>query len=78
MAGMAILIPTLKYQRYWKAKWFWLVILGLLSLQLPLVILVRPFAGTSGFGFNLLFVYLDALAVIVAVNIVRPRDDSDY
>ena len=78
MAGAAILIPTLKYRRYWKARWFWFVILGLTVLQVPLLMMVGPFMRTAGFGLNLLFVYLDALGVIVAVNVVRPKDDSDY
>lgn len=77
MAGAAIVVPTMKYQRYWGEKWFWFTILGMTALQPPLVILARPLMEQLRFGFNLLFVSIDALLVITVVNWVRPKDDSD-
>src|ERR1035438_8673382 len=76
MAGVAIIVPTLKYQKYWHAQWFRLTIIVLSLTQIPLVILVRPLMERLRFGFNLLFVSMDAIAVIIAVNLIRPKESG--
>jgi hypothetical protein len=76
-AGIAvavILIPTLKYQRYWHEVWFWMTMLGMSVIQVPLVILARPLMDQLKFGFNILFATADVFLVAVAVNWVRPKD----
>ena len=77
MAGIGIAVPTLKYQRYWKAVWFWSAITGLALLQIPLLLWARPWMESLGFGFNLLFVTADAVVVALIVNWFRPKDASD-
>jgi hypothetical protein len=77
MACAAIVVPTFKYRRYWHARWFWSVIAGVLIIQVPLLILVRPLMERLKFGFNLLFVSLDAMLLIFIVNWVRPKDETD-
>ncbi len=58
MVGAVILLPTLKYRRYWR-YWsetcFWMTMLAFSTLQVPLAILARPLMDELKFGFNLLF-----------------------
>lgn len=77
IAGLPVVLPALKYQRYWRAKWFWFTMVGLSLVQVPLVVLARPLMERFRFGFNILFATLDLLFVIVVVNCVRSRVDSD-
>jgi hypothetical protein len=77
VAAAAIAGPTLKYRRYWHRAWFWLTILGMSIIQVPLVVLARPVMDQLKFGFYVLFVTVDAFLVAVAVNWIRPRDDQD-
>ena len=74
VAGVVILLPTLKYQRYWSETWFWTTMLALSTLQVPLVILARPLMDELKFGFNLLFATIDIFFVAVVVNWVRPQE----
>jgi hypothetical protein len=75
VAGAVILLPTLKYQRYWNETWFWTTMLALSILQVPLVILSRPLMDVFKFGFNLLFATIDTFFVAVVVNWVRPKEE---
>jgi hypothetical protein len=75
VVGAVILLPTLKYRRYWGETWFWLTMLALSILQVPLVILVRPLMDELKFGFNLLFGTIDIFFVAVVVNWVRPTEE---
>jgi hypothetical protein len=75
VAGAVILLPTLKYQRYWSETWFWTTMLAFSTLQVPLVILARPLMDELKFGFNLLFATIDIFFVAVVVNWVRPKEE---
>lgn len=74
IAGAAIVIPVLKYRRYWHDAWFWMTMLGMSVLQVPLVILARPLMDQLKFAFNILFATVDVFLVAVAVNLIRPKD----
>jgi hypothetical protein len=74
VAGAAIAIPILKYQRYWGGAWFWFSMLALSVFQVPLVILFRPMMDQLKFGFNIVFVTLDAFIVALVINWVRPKN----
>jgi hypothetical protein len=73
VGGAAVVIPTLKYQRYWHGRWFWLTMLALSVFQVPFVILSRPLMDQLKLGSNILFVTLDAFLVAVVVNWVRSK-----
>ena len=49
-------------------------ILELSVLQVPLVIMARPLMDQLKFGFNILFVTLDAFLVALMVNWIRPKE----
>jgi hypothetical protein len=76
LGAAAVVAPILKYRRYWRRFWFWGTILALSILQVPLVILARPFMDRYKFGFNLVFATADLFVVIVMVNWVRPEEDE--
>jgi hypothetical protein len=76
VVGAAILIPVLKYQRFWHRLWFWLTIIALSILQVPLVILTRPLMDEFKLGFNLLLATVDGIFVILVVNWIRPKEDN--
>jgi len=73
-ASIAVVVPVLKYRRYWHSAWFWRVTLAMSVLQVPLVILVRSLVDRYKFGFNLIFASLDGVLVILTVNLVRPAN----
>jgi hypothetical protein len=75
VVGAVILLPTLKYRRYWSETWFWMTMLALSTLQVPLAILARPRMDELKFGFNLLFATIDIFLVAVVVNWVRPTEE---
>jgi hypothetical protein len=74
VAGAAIVLPILKYKQYWDGLWFWMTILAMSAIQVPLVILFRPVMDQLKFGFNILFATVDVFLVAVAVNWVRPKE----
>jgi hypothetical protein len=76
VAVAAIGIPLFMYRSYWQGTWFWLTLLALLVLQVPLVIACRPLMDQLKFGFNILFATLDVFLVAIAVNWVRPKGEN--
>jgi len=75
VVGAVILLPTLKYRRYWSESCFWMTMLAFSTLQVPLAILARPLMDELKFGFNLLFATIDIFFVAVVVNWVRPTEE---
>jgi hypothetical protein len=77
IAAAAVVVPTLKYRRYWRGTWFWMTILAMAVLQAPLVITTRPLMDRYGFGFNIVLATIDGILVVIAVNWVRPEESDD-
>jgi len=74
VAALAVAIPVLKYKRYWRGAWFWITVSVVSLIQIPLVLVTRPLMDRFKFGFNILFATVDAIAVILVVNWVRPKE----
>jgi hypothetical protein len=73
VGAAVILIPVLQYRRYWHGRWFWLSMVALSIVQIPLIFLGRPLMDEFRFAFNLVFGVADLCWVVVVINWVRPK-----
>jgi hypothetical protein len=77
VASAAIVIPILMKRRYWRETWFWMTMLAMSVLQIPLIILARPLMDQMKFAFNIVFGTADVFVVAAALNFVCPYRSSD-
>jgi hypothetical protein len=74
-AGMALLLPVIGFRDYWKETKFWITVLILGAIQVPLVLLVSPLVKQLKFLMLLTFGVSDALLVGLAISWVCLDND---
>ncbi len=69
-----MIIPIIAFRDYWNELRFWITVVILGVLQVPLVIAVEPSMEQFRFPFMFTFMILDGLAVIILISRVCSID----
>ncbi len=76
-ATIAMLLPIIGLRDFWNSWKFWVTVGLLTSLQIPLVIALRPQMEKAGLPLLYAFTILDCSLLIAAIYFVCSRDDDD-
>jgi hypothetical protein len=66
-AGMAMVLPIIGFRDFWNRWKFWTTVVVFAVLQVPMVLLMRPLVGKSGFPLSYAFGILDCALVIAGI-----------
>jgi hypothetical protein len=66
-AGIAVAAPTIGYRKFWSQGRFWITAAHLSSVQVPLVMAVRPLIDDLQFGGMLAFGIADCVFMTLAL-----------
>jgi|SRR5580692_1402773 hypothetical protein len=78
MAAIAVIVPVLLFQRFWRQTWFWITAVLLGVAQVPVVIAVRPLIEQARSFYMLSFVMIDGLLVIAVISLVCPKSNDGH
>jgi hypothetical protein len=76
-AGLAILLPLIGFRDFWKEGKFWITIVILGTVQVPLVLVVSPLIKQFKFPMLLTFGLLDTVLVGLAISWVCLQKNID-
>jgi hypothetical protein len=76
-ATIAMLLPIIGFREFWNSWKFWVTVGLLTSLQVPLVIALRPQMEKARLPLLYAFTILDCSLVIAAIYFACSRDDDD-
>lgn len=75
-AAAGVVIPTIYYRPQWRHRWFWLVVIPIAVLQVPMIIVAKPLMDQLKFVALTVFAILDGCLVAVVVNWVSPKSQE--
>jgi hypothetical protein len=75
-AGVAMAFPIIGFRDFWTDGRFWITVILLGVLQVPLVIAVLPLLEQLKFPFMLMFGILDGFVVVVIISWVCSDERS--
>ena len=76
-AGIAMVLPIIGFRDFWNRWKFWTTVVVFAVLQVPMVLLMRPLVGKSGFPLLWAFGILDCAVVIAGIYYVCCNDPDD-
>ena len=73
-AGVAIVLPTIGFRDYWKTGRFWMALVALALVQIPVAYAMNPFV--KGFPLTVTFGMVDCVLVVAAISYVCRNDEN--
>ena len=72
LGEIVVLMLLFGYRHFWGYGSFWLRIIAVALIQIPLIRFARPYMYAYKLGFNLLFANLDGLLAIFMIRLGAP------
>jgi hypothetical protein len=69
-AAIVLMLPVFYYRRFWDRRWFWLMVMILGAVQIPLVFAAHPLVEQARTYYTVLFTMADLMFVIVVTSLV--------
>jgi hypothetical protein len=66
--GIAMIAPVIGYRDFWNEARFWISVLLLGAVQVPLAVAVSPLMERFGFPFMFTFAIFDSVLVVLAIS----------